>query len=119
MSFPSPWGTDDLSAKASCLADAIDTLKRYPLSRFDWRHTNSHRIDLVPLPTYVRDPGDAEGCGYRVDGTTLPIDERHFHVWADDPWRLDTGGEGKILADGAAFILAYYMGLYHGFIIEE
>jgi hypothetical protein len=35
VSFPSPWGTDDLSAKASCLADAIDTLKRYPLNHID------------------------------------------------------------------------------------
>ncbi|MBN2310180.1 MAG: hypothetical protein JXR94_14495 [Candidatus Hydrogenedentes bacterium] len=118
-SVPTPWGDVDVSPGQQCLEDAVDTLKRYPVDRFNWRHTNSHRTDIVPLPEYVRDPGDAAGCGHRVDGTPVPIDERSFHVWADDPWRLDTGREGEMLEDGSAYLLAYYMGLYHGFIDEE
>ena len=117
--FTSPWGVVDLKPKKRRLEEAVDTLERYPLDRINWRHTNSHRIDIVPLPAYVREPGEAIGCGCRIDGTVLPVDERHLHLWADDPWRLDTGGQGDVLEDGAAFLLAYYMGLYHGYIVQE
>jgi len=46
----------------------------------------------------------------------LPVDERHFNHWNTDPFRLDQGGSGRYLSDGAVFLLPYYMGLYHGFI---
>jgi len=36
-----------------------------------------------------------------------------------DPWRLDEAGDGSTLADGASFLLPCYLGLYHGFIIED
>ena len=52
------------------------------------------------------------------NGKVIPVDESHFNHWNRDPWRLDTGGDGRLLANGAVFLLPYYMGLYHGFIIE-
>ena len=36
-----------------------------------------------------------------------------------DSWELDQGGDGHGLADGTSLLLPYYMGLYHGFIVEE
>ena len=48
----------------------------------------------------------------------LPIDERFVNHWNHDPWRLDHGGQGRYLADGASFLLPYYLGLHHG-LIEE
>jgi hypothetical protein len=57
--------------------------------------------------------------GCRRSGKVLPIDERHVDHWNHDPWRLDQGGDGRQLADGASFLLPYYLGLYHGFIVEE
>ena len=36
--------------------------------------------------------------------------------WNHDPFRLNTGGGGDALSDGAAFLLPYYMGLHHGFV---
>jgi hypothetical protein len=42
--------------------------------------------------------------------------ERFVEYWNHDPWQLNTGGDGRRLADGAAYLLPYYMGLYHGFI---
>jgi hypothetical protein len=102
----------------SCLSDALDQLKRFPLDRFDWAHTNSHRIDIVPiaLGRFGRRDGPR---GHLHSGQTLPVDERYFDHWNHDPWSLNTGGSGTELGDGAVFLLPYYLGLYHGFIIEE
>jgi hypothetical protein len=102
----------------SCLTDAVDQLKRFPLDRFNWAHTNSHRIDIVPIANgrFGRRAGPR---GHLHSGQTLPVDERYFDHWNHDPWSLNTGGSGTELGDGAVFLLPYYMGLYHGFIIEE
>ncbi|MCS6954177.1 MAG: hypothetical protein RMK57_05975 [Bryobacterales bacterium] len=53
------------------------------------------------------------------DGRVLPMDERFFEHWNHDPWGLDSSGDGRILADGAAFLLPYYLGLYHGFVSRQ
>lgn len=110
------WGETDLSPTGPWLEQSIDTLKRFPLNLIDWKHTNSKRTDIVPLPTHVREPGDAEGTGYRTNGYVIPIDERQGFSWSDDVWDLDTGGNGKSMDDGCPYLLAYYLGLYHGFI---
>ena len=55
----------------------------------------------------------------RRDGTCLPIDERFVEYWNHDPWNVDSAGDGRTLADGASFLLPYYLGLYYGFIQEE
>lgn len=47
------------------------------------------------------------------------MDERFFEHWNHDPWGLDSSGDGRILADGAAFLLPYYLGLYHGFVSRQ
>jgi hypothetical protein len=101
------------------LEESVDSLERLPLDRIDWRLTNSHRIDLIPLPGYVQlDRDSAVPAGYRVNGDVLPIDERWVGYWNTDPWELDEGGNGSTLADGEAFLLPYYMGLYHKYIRE-
>ncbi|NUM53643.1 MAG: hypothetical protein HUU46_08370 [Candidatus Hydrogenedentes bacterium] len=107
------------------LEDAVDTLKRFPLDRFNWEHKNGHRLDIIPLPRVQRgDPVEPaadvmrQAQGYRVNGKVLPVDERHFGHWNTNPWSLNYGGDGSQLADGAVFLMPYYMGLYHGFIKE-
>ena len=92
------------------------SLKRYPLNRIRWGYKNSHRTDVVRLPDYVFD-GAGRGC--RRNGKVLPIDERFVEHWNHDPWRLDEAADGTTLADGASFLLPYYLGLYHGFILEK
>ena len=100
---------------ADWLDDSVDTLRRFPLDRFDWAHTNSHRGDLLKLPG----PGiDISGRLYRPNGKVVPVDERHFNHWNHNPWQPDTGGSGRVLACGTVFLLPYYMGLYHGFIAD-
>ncbi|MCA9438497.1 MAG: hypothetical protein KC978_22125, partial [Candidatus Omnitrophica bacterium] len=115
-SVKSQWGTRDLSPAQDSLDEAVETLKRYPMNLINWKQTNSHRIDIRQLSKLVREEGDAEGKGYRVSGKVLPVDERFLQYWSDDPWELDTGGDGRVLATGMPYLLGYYMGLYHGFI---
>ena len=114
--FTDAFRARDLSPRGEWLEESIDTLRRYPLDRVDWRITNSHRKDIVPLVASMDD--EAPGRGFRRNGKVLPIDERFVEYWNHDPWRLDQGGQGLGLADGASFLLPYYLGLYHGFILD-
>jgi hypothetical protein len=120
LSFTDAWGTYATAPAGDWLEASVETLQRFPLDRFSWRHRNSHRIDLMSIPEANRgfDERSFAGRGYRVNGKVLPVDERYFGHWNHDPWRLDTGGDGRELADGAVFLLPYYMGLYFGFIKE-
>jgi hypothetical protein len=112
------FGRQDLSPQDSgWLEESVDSLQRFPLDRIDWRLTNSHRQDIIRLPAYIAGR-DSTAAGYRVNGKVLPIDERWVDKWNCDPWELDEGGNGTTLADGAAFLLPYYMGLYHRYIRE-
>ncbi|MDQ1257092.1 MAG: hypothetical protein QG656_1693 [Candidatus Hydrogenedentes bacterium] len=116
--FTDPWGTRPVSPRGKAwLEDSLDTLERYPLDRIDWGLENSHRKDLVPLPTHTRE-GGSFGKGCRNNGKVLPVDERCLEHYNHDPWDLNQGGKGHTLADGASFLMPYYMGLYHGFLID-
>jgi len=97
------------------LEDAVDSLQRYPLDRIRWAKKNSQRKDIMPLNGQF---GNRRSRGWLRTGKVLPIDERFVDKWNHDPWSLDVGGNGKELADGASFLLPYYVGLYHGFITE-
>ena len=118
VNYQNCWGTFDLSPWPSWLADSLETLKRFPLDRFDWRHTNHHRKDIVFLTDHAADiiQGTSRGKGYRRNGKVIPVDERYFNHWNHSPWQLDSGGSGHTVGTGTVFTLPYYMGLYHGFI---
>ena len=116
--YVNPWGTQDISPWQGWLEDSADTLKRFPLDRFDWRHTNDRRLDLVPLMRQTYDPYETNyrPRAYRVNGKVMPVDERFFNHWNHDPFDINTGGSGNEIGTGTVFLLPYYMGLYHGFI---
>ena len=122
QTWTNPWGTFDISPWEGWLQDSIDTLKGFPLDRFDWPLRNSHRLDVVEFRRQqmvepYEEMGHGRGyCG--IDGKVLPIENRHFNHWNTDPWRLDYGGSGRTLASGAVYLLPYWMGRYHGFIEE-
>ena len=117
QTFTDAFGAREITPRGDWLADAVETLVRFPLDRFNWRHINSHRLDIQPLLPYLRG-GNVKGKGYRMNNEVIPVDETHFNHWNYDPWNLDEGGNGTTLADGAVFLLPYYMGLYHGYIVE-
>lgn len=102
------WGTTDLTPPEECHRDAADTLRRFPLDLLDWPMSNAHRIDMRPLAN------GAGGGG--VDGRVFPIDERHEVFWDMNPWALEYKGDGTRLREGTPFLLAYYLGLAHGFV---
>jgi hypothetical protein len=106
--------TEKLSLTGPWLEESAETLRRFPLDLFNWPLKNSHRPDIVRLRSFIAGRGGARG--HRVDGRVLPVDERFVEHWNHDPWRLDYPGDGRLLADGASFLLPYYMGLYHKFI---
>ena len=97
-----------LALNGAALPDALDTLRRYPLDLRNWRHENAHRYDLQWLSN-----GRAVR---RANGKVLPADERYFSHWNHDPYRADSGGDGRTLACATPFLLGYYLGLYHGFV---
>jgi len=113
-----PWGATS-GPPGFGLKDALDTLVRMPLDLINWPLRNSHRKDIVPHPAYRVRPGQAPRVGHLRDGYVLPVDNRSFNHWNHNPWQLDYSGDGMTEADGAIFLLPYYMGLYHGFIVEE
>lgn len=107
------WGAADLSLPHSTFTNAIDTLMRYPLDLIDWPMSNAHRIDMVPLQPHL---GQGPDTGHRVDGYTFPVDENQQIRWDRDPYFLTATTPGTTLREGTHYLLAYYMGLAHGFV---
>lgn len=93
------------------IAGGIENLKEIPTDRRTWQQKNSHRADVEFnwRPNRFGDP---------VITRVLPADERVFKKWNADPYEPDAGGDGREEDDGAAFLLPYWMGRYHGFIAE-
>lgn len=117
--FEGPFGTYDLTLQGDWLDDSVETLRRIPLDRINWRHQNSHRTDIVRIRPLLAEDSDRRNSGYGRNGKVLPADERFFSFWNHNPYTLNTGGNGSELADGAVFLLPYYMGLYHRYIEES
>ena len=93
------------------IADAIENLMEIPTDRRTWEQKNSHRAD-------VELSWRANRFGGKVLTRALPADERCFQKWNGDPYTPDDGGDGRNEDDGAAYLLPYWMGRYHGFIAE-
>jgi hypothetical protein len=97
----------------------MNTLKGFPMDRLNWASQNSHRLDIVALPSnnsidLLQE--DTRLRGHLRSGKVLPVENTHFNHWNTDPWILDYGGSGNTLASGTVFLLPYYMGLYHQYI---
>lgn len=118
---PTVWGEVPVGPWTGWQEEALTTLRGFPLDRLDWPARNSHRLDLQFLTAQANfDAGNGaqRRRGGLRDGRVLPIENRHVSQWNTDPWRLDYGGAGRTLAPGTAFLLPYYLGLYHGFIAK-
>ena len=89
----------------------IENLRRIPTDRRRWHMENSHRADVVFDPR-------ADRFDRRQLLEVLPVDERDFAKWNSNPYVPDGGGDGREEDDGAAYLLRYWLGRYHGFIAE-
>jgi hypothetical protein len=94
------------------LSDAVWTLDRMPMDTIKWTVRNSHRQDLA----MARGP---DRFGRREYLTLLPPDERPVMRWNANPFVVDGGNDGRSEDDGAAFLLPYWLGRYHGFLKGE
>jgi len=94
------------------LPAAVWTLYRMPMDTIEWTVRNSHRADIQ----WATSP---DRFGEREALTLLPPDERRVMKWNSNPFVVDGGGNGHGEDDGAAFLLPYWMGRYHRFIVGE
>ena len=99
-------------AAAVDFAAAARTLYRMPVDTIEWTVRNSHRKDIVP-------DTEADRFQKHQAKTLLPHDELPVMKWNSNPFVVDGGADGRGEDDGAAFLLPYWMGRYHGFLLGE
>jgi hypothetical protein len=104
--------TATVSPYQSDILGAIDNLRQIPTDRRVWTQANSQRADVEFSDLLNR-------SGKRVLTRVLPADERAFEKWNADPYVPDDGYNGRLEDDGAAYLLPYWMGRFHGFIAEK
>jgi hypothetical protein len=91
---------------------AARTLYRMPMDTIEWTVRNSRRKDVVMDAATDR-------FEERQAKTLLPHDELPARKWNSNPFAVDGGSDGRAEDDGAAFLLPYWMGRYHGFLVGE
>jgi hypothetical protein len=91
---------------------AVWTLERTPLDLIKWGVRNSHRAG-------IEWEGAPDRFNRRQAKTLLPADERPVMKWNGNPFIIDGGSGGRGEDDGAFFLLPYWMGRHHGFLIGE
>ncbi len=94
------------------LQPAVRTLYRMPMDTITWSVRNSHRQDVA----WGSSP---DRFGSREALTLLPPDERPVMRWNANPFVVDGGNGGHQEDDGAAFLLPYWLGRYHRFLLRE
>jgi hypothetical protein len=86
---------------------SVKHLRDWPLDLRGWSYQNSHRADLQTPPGYVPYMGGTRAFPPRE---TEPMRWDHWTMQADG------GGGGRDVVEPGAWLLAYWMGRYHGFI---
>jgi hypothetical protein len=94
------------------LEGAARTLYRIPMDMIKWSIKNSHRRD-VPLDT------SQERHDRVQTSRLLPPDERRVMRWNGNPFQLDDQAAGRGEDDGAFFLLPYWLGRFHSFLIGK
>ena len=120
--FTDAWGTINIDPWKGWKTDSLKTLESLPMDKIQWGQKNSQRTDIINLPKQQvgdvteESTADLKERGYRVNGKVIPVENRSFHHWNTDPWRLDYGESGTSIRSGSTFLLPYYMGLYYKFL---
>ena len=96
-------------ANADLMADAVETLRQWPLSLVAWPIDNTQRIDVFLMPDLTR------GNGLQAL-QLIPYDESSFFRWNGNPFSVSKGGSGMSESDPGAWLLPFWMARYHGLI---
>lgn len=99
-----------LTGRRCDVGEAVQTLQDWPWDMTEWQVRNSHRHD-VRLKE-----GRGDRHGHPELDRVLPASERRLSRWNGNPWGADGGGDGRSEDDGAAWALAYWVGVYHGYL---
>ena len=86
---------------------AVAHLREWPLDLVLYSYQNSHRADLHTPPGYVAYSGGTRAFSPR---------EREPLLWEAWTMEADGGAGGNAVIHPSAWLLAYWMGRYHGFI---
>lgn len=97
-----------LAANKLNFEKSIQLLQDNPLDLIRWRIDNSKREDL----SLTRYPILEDIQTSRL----VPPSERGIMRWDKNPWKAIQGDGGYTESDGVYWLLAYWMGRYHGFI---
>jgi hypothetical protein len=90
--------------------EAVLTLEQIPMDLITWTMRNSHRADI---------PRDVSPGRFQEPQSVvaIPADERPVMKWNGNPYRLDGGNGGRSEDDGTFYLIAYWLGRYHGFVV--
>ena len=94
------------------LEGAVETLYRMPMDMITWTVKNSQRPD-APMAK------DTDRHRQPQSTRLLPPDERPVMRWNGNPFQVDGGDGGASENDGSHFLLPYWMGRYHKFLVGE
>ena len=94
------------------LASTARTLYRMPVDTIEWTVKNSLRKDVM-MDTQLDRSRRPQAK------SLLPRDELPVAKWNSNPFEVDGGSDGRAEDDGAAFLLPYWLGRCHGFLIGE
>jgi len=86
---------------------AVAHLREWPLDLVIYSYQNSHRADLHTAPGYVAYSGGTRAFSPR---------EREPMLWDNWSMKADGGTGGNDVVQPSSWLLAYWMGRYHGFI---
>lgn len=99
-----------LTGRRCDVGEAVQTLQDWPWDMTEWTVRNSHRHDVRVKV------GRGDRHGQAELDRVLPASERRLSRWNGNPWVADGGGDGRQEDDGAAWALAYWIGVYHGYL---
>jgi hypothetical protein len=89
------------------------TLRDWPWDLVAWTTKNSHRHDVS-----IRTAAGVHRHATQLDRVLSPA-ERTQARWNANPWNADWGGDGRREDDGVAWLVAYWLGVYHGFLAPD
>jgi hypothetical protein len=96
-----------LTGNACEAGQAVRHLREWPLDLVNYSYQNSHRADLRPPAGYTV-----------VKAATRAFSPREREPIRWDAWTMqaDGGSDGRDVVEPSGWLLAYWMGRYHGFI---
>jgi hypothetical protein len=105
------FGYGALTGNPCDVESGIENLRDWPWDLVEWTVRNSHRADVT-----IKQHQGGGGRNKQEIDRVLPASERPVDRWNTDTWNPDGGSNGAAEQCGSAWLLAYWMGVYHGYI---